>query len=104
MIGNCLGVTTSLLLGFALSACAAKKPLLSLDVLASAAERCGARELQFIRPGDVSAPPSFSYLDPGPFVSGKPTPVSVCLTEALEGYRFQSMEIRFDVQARSAAR
>lgn len=85
-----------LIMAFASSGCGEKMPMLTLDVLASATKRCGAGEFTFSKSGDASVPPSFSYLDPGPVVSGKPTPVSACLAEALKGYRFQSMEIRFE--------
>ncbi len=70
--------------------------MLTVEVLASAVQRCGAGEFTFTTFGDASVPPSFSYLDPGPIVSGKPTPVSACLAEVLKGHRFQSMGIRFE--------
>ena len=69
--------------------------MLTVEVLANAVQRCGAGEFTITTSGDASVPPSFSYLDPGPIVSGKPTPVSACLAEVLKGHRFQSMEIRF---------
>ena len=93
-------LAAALLGAAALQGCGEKKPMLTLDVLTRTADKCGASELQFTRPADPSAAPSFSYLDPGPLVDGKATPVSTCLADALSGHRFASMKMRFEPPVR----
>ena len=95
IIAKC-GSAALLVAALALVGCAEKKPMLTPDVAAAAAEKCGAQDLLFTAPGDASEAPSFSYVDPGPAVAGKPTPISTCLVGALKGYSFASMKIRFE--------
>jgi hypothetical protein len=68
-------------------------PVLTRDAFFAAARKCGAQEVEFRFSTDGSLP-SFSYLDPGPFDTGKATPTSQCLADSLKGYRYQSMTIR----------
>jgi hypothetical protein len=77
-------------------------PVLTKEAFFAAAKKCGAQEVEFSFSTDGSLP-SFSYLDPGPFNTGKATPTSQCLADALKGYRYQSMTIRTKPDAPAGA-
>ena len=73
-------------------------PVLTKEAFFAAAKKCGAQEADFTISTDGSLP-RFSYLDQGPFNSGKATPTSQCLADSLRSYRFQSMTIGIKPEA-----
>ena len=91
---NAVGVLASVML---VAGCEGKqtdtRPLLTQEAFLAAAQKCGALESEFTFELDGKLP-SFSYVDPGPFNTGKATPTSQCLADSLKGYRFESMTIR----------
>lgn len=75
------------------------RPILTKEAFFAAAKTCGARAPEFTLPLDGKLP-SFSFLDPGPSNTGHATPASQCLADALKGYRFEAMQIRFQPERR----
>ena len=93
-------------LAVALSACGddepIRQPMLTMEALVEAGEKCGARELEILPPAEHTNVPAFGYLDPGPLKDGQLTPTAVCLHKALEGYQYRSMTMRLTQSERAA--